>query len=138
LDAHKHVFNACQKHPEFQNAATPGITAVLGDPHASAGILAMLNWRCCMNSRVFWYLLMIGSIVLYWLSILLGRHLFPDSYLLSRIFFIGLLAIHILEIPLISLKIGRGKNIPVPMIIMKTILYGFTWWVPLKKGIIER
>jgi hypothetical protein len=91
-----------------------------------------------MNSKWFWYFLMIGSIVLYGLSIALGRYLFPDSYLFSRIFFIGLLIVHILEIPAASLKIGRDKKIPVSMIIMKTILYGFTWWLPLKKGIIDR
>ena len=91
-----------------------------------------------MNSRLFWYLLMIGSIVLYGLSVLLGRYLFPDSYLLSRIFFIGLLIVHILEIPIASLKIGREKKIPDSMTVMKTILYGFTWWLPLKKGIIDK
>ncbi len=91
-----------------------------------------------MNSRLFWYLLMIGSIVLYALSIALGRYLFPDSLLLSRIFFIGLLIVHILEIPLVSLKIGREKKIPDSMTIIKTILYGFTWWLPLKKGIIDK
>ncbi len=81
---------------------------------------------------------MVGSIVLYGLSIALGRYLFPDSYLLSRIFFIGLLIVHILEIPTLSLKIGRDKQVPDSMIILKTILYGFTWWLPLKKGIIDR
>lgn len=91
-----------------------------------------------MNSRGFWYFLMIGSIVLYGLSIALGRYLFPDSYLLSRIFFFGLLIVHILEIPTVSLKIGREKKIPDSMTVLKTILYGFTWWLPLKKGIIDK
>ena len=91
-----------------------------------------------MNSKGFWYLMMIGSIVLYGLSIALGRYLFPDSPFLSRIFFIGLLIVHILEIPVLSLKIGRSKQVPYSMIILKTILYGFTWWLPLKKGIIDR
>ena len=83
-------------------------------------------------------MLMFGSIVLYGLSIVLGRYLFPDSYLLSRIFFIGLLLIHILEIPIVSLKIGREKKVPDSMTIIKTILFGFTWWLPLKKGIIDK
>jgi hypothetical protein len=91
-----------------------------------------------MNSKGFWYFLMVGSIVLYGLSIALGRYLFPDSPLLSRIFFIGLLIVHVLEIPVLSLKIGRSKQIPDSMIILKTILYGFTWWLPLKKGIIDK
>jgi hypothetical protein len=91
-----------------------------------------------LKNKYFWYALMAGSIVLYALSMALGRYLFPGDPFLSRIFFLGLMVTHIIEIPLFSLKIGREKQIPMSMIIMKTILYGFTWWVPLKMGIIER
>jgi hypothetical protein len=91
-----------------------------------------------MNSKIFWYVLMSGSIVLYGLSIALGRYIFPDSYLLSRVFFIGLLILHIAEIQIASLKIGREKKVPDSMTVLKTILFGFTWWLPLKKGIIDK
>lgn len=91
-----------------------------------------------MNSKGFWYFLMFGSICLFAFCIALGYFLFPDSPFLKWIFFIGLLAFHIVEIPLSSMKIGRAKNIPAPTIAAKTILFGFTWWLPLKKGIIDK
>ena len=91
-----------------------------------------------LQNKMFWYFLMIGAIVLYGLSLVLGRYLFPGDPLMSRVFFIGLLILHIVEIPAASLKIGRDKGLPASQVVMKTILYGFTWWLPLKKGIIDR
>jgi hypothetical protein len=91
-----------------------------------------------MNSKYFWYGMMAGSIALFWAAMLLGTRLFGNDPFMSRIFFLGLLAVHALEIPLVSLKIGKEKQIPIGMIILKTLLYGFTWWLPLKKGLIER
>lgn len=91
-----------------------------------------------IQSRYFWYFLMFGAIVLYVLSILLGRYLFPGNLLLSHIFFIGLVVFHCAEIPAVSLKIGRDRGIPELNIVINTILYGFTWWLPLKKGIIDK
>jgi hypothetical protein len=90
-----------------------------------------------MKSKGFWYGMMVGTMFLFGGTIALGRYLFPGDFILSRIFFIGLLIIHALEI-FISWKIGKDKQVPPSMIILKTILFGFTWWVPLKKGIIDR
>ncbi len=91
-----------------------------------------------IKSKKFWYFLMIGAIVLYLLSIILGRYLFPGDLFLSHIFFIGLVILHIVEIPIVSLKIGKERGIPVLIIVINTLLYGFTWWLPLKMGIIDR
>lgn len=91
-----------------------------------------------VQSKMFWYFLMIGSIVLYCLSLFLGRYLFPGDPLMSRVFFIGLVMLHLAEIPAVSLKIGKNKGLPVWLIALKTFLYGFTWWLPLKKDIIDR
>ncbi len=91
-----------------------------------------------MNNKGFWYFMMSGSIALFAFSIWLGYYLFPDNCLLSWIFFLPLFALHIVEVPLIGLKIGRDKNIPVPITIIKTLLFGFCWWLPLKKGIIDK
>ena len=71
-------------------------------------------------------------------SLWLGYYLFPDNYLLAWSFFLALLALHLAEIPMTSLKIGREKNIPVPVTVVKTLLFGFCWWLPLKKGIIAK
>ena len=91
-----------------------------------------------IQNKRFWYFLMFGAIVLYALSILLGRYLFPGDLLMSHIFFIGLVVLHIVEIPAVSLKIGREKGLPSMIVVMNTLLYGFTWWLPLKKGIIDK
>jgi hypothetical protein len=71
-------------------------------------------------------------------SIALGRYLFPDNYILSYVFFIGILLLHLAQIPARSMKIGNDKQIPGSMTIIKTILFGFTWWFPLKQGIIDK
>jgi hypothetical protein len=91
-----------------------------------------------MNNKGFWYFLMFGSICLFAFSIGLGYYLFPDNCLLSLVFFLGLVALHVAEIPMTGLKIGKEKNIPIPTTIIKTLLFGFTWWLPLKKGIIQK
>jgi hypothetical protein len=81
--------------------------------------------------------MMIANMPLFGATIALGLYLFPGDFFLSRIFFIGLLVIHALEIA-VSWKIGKDKQIPASMIVLKTILFGFTWWVPLKRGILVR
>lgn len=91
-----------------------------------------------MNNKAFWYFLMSGSIALFAFAIWLGYYLFPDNLLLSWIIFIGLVVFHLSEIPIVSMKIGRERNVPVPAVIVKTLLFGFTWWLPLKNGIIDK
>jgi len=91
-----------------------------------------------LKNRYFWYVMMAGSIVLFIFLLYLGRYLFPGDPFLSRIFFLALLLSHVFEILLFSMKIGKEKQIPVTMIVMKTLLYGFTWWVPLKMGVIKQ
>jgi hypothetical protein len=90
-----------------------------------------------MKSRGFWYVMMIGSVALFGVSIALGRYLFPDNFLLSNIFVIGILLLHSAQIPG-SMKIGNDRQVPGSMIIIKTILFGFTWWFPLKQGVINK
>jgi len=91
-----------------------------------------------LQSKSFWYFLMVFVIVLYVLLLMLGRHLYPDEPFKSWLFFIGMLIVHIIEIPMVSLKIGKEKGVPVSIVVLKTILFGFTWWLPLKKGIINQ
>lgn len=40
-----------------------------------------------------------------------------------------LLVAHTLELPIAFLRL-RGKNLPTMEVISKTLLYGFTWWLP--------
>lgn len=87
-----------------------------------------------MNNKLFWYFLQFGAIILYAVSIPFGYWLFPGSTLCAWSFFAGLVLLHISEIPY-ARKIGSEKNIPFSSVVVKTLLFGFTWWLPLKKGI---
>lgn len=40
-----------------------------------------------------------------------------------------LLVAHTLELPIAFLRL-RGKNLPAMEVVSKTLLYGFTWWLP--------
>ena len=40
-----------------------------------------------------------------------------------------LLVAHTLELPIAFLRL-RGKNLPTLEVVSKTLLYGFTWWLP--------
>ena len=78
---------------------------------------------------------MAGSIVMY-LAFLIGPFAFPQWRCTFNLLFIGMFILHAAEIS-VARKAISGKNIPLGKIIVKTILYGFTWWLPVKKGIIE-
>ena len=90
-----------------------------------------------MSSKGFWYLLMAGAISL-WVVALLAAILVPAISMVAWIVFIALAALHVLEFPLVSKKIADGKCISGRTAFIKTILFGFTWWLALKKGIIEK
>ena len=90
-----------------------------------------------MNSKGFWYFLMAGAVGL-WVAVLLAAILVPSISMIAWIVFIALAALHVLEFPLISKKRADGKGITGRTAVIKTILFGFTWWLALKKGIIEK
>lgn len=88
-----------------------------------------------LDKKGFWYFLMFGAIVLWVAVIWLGYYLFPQSALGKAVPFLLTLALHLSEIP-ISLKIGRSKGIPRGRVITLTAIFGFTWWLPLKRGVL--
>lgn len=45
-----------------------------------------------------------------------------------------ILIAHVLEIPL-AIKVLKEKNPSMGRLIVGTVLFGFTWWVPARKGI---
>ena len=46
--------------------------------------------------------------------------------------------IHPVEIPLAYGLAAKGAGVSLKRTVVKTILYGFTWWVPLKMGVLEK
>ncbi len=86
------------------------------------------------SHKAFWYFLMFGALML-WACAIALIFLFPESFYRAAFLWV-LLAIHIGEIPY-TVKILRGRLSPVA-IALKTFLFGFTWWLPFKKGILKR
>jgi Na+/H+ antiporter NhaA len=37
-----------------------------------------------------------------------------------------------------SIPIGKKAGVPLPVIIIKTVLFGMTWWKPLDRGIFDK
>ncbi|HEX4879651.1 MAG TPA: hypothetical protein VFV39_07395 [Limnobacter sp.] len=78
-----------------------------------------------------WYALQAGLVV-FWLIVplvgLLGFHL-PWLTMLAAV----ILLAHVLEIPLAINKL-RKLGLPKARVALKTLVFGFTWWLPLSKG----
>ncbi|HOM88344.1 MAG TPA: hypothetical protein PLH80_11965 [Spirochaetota bacterium] len=86
-----------------------------------------------ISNKYFWYVLMSGALVLWAFAIAL-IYLFPEwDY--KAVLFIGLIILHGVEIPYV-LTILR-KDVSTIPIAIKTFLFGFTWWLPVKKGILQ-
>ena len=90
-----------------------------------------------LQSKGFWYFLMVGAIALWVGVIFLGFVLFPDNTGAALLVPGALFLMHCVEIPLSS-KIGRERGLPMARVAIKTIIFGFTWWVPVWKGIFDQ
>jgi hypothetical protein len=45
-----------------------------------------------------------------------------------------ILAAHVLELPL-AFMVLRGRNAAPSRVILMTLLFGFTWWLPARRGV---
>ncbi len=86
-----------------------------------------------ISHRYFWYVLMIGALVL-WACAVALIFIFPESEY-RAVLLIALLVLHCGEIPY-TMKLLKGKRAPVT-IAAKTFLFGFTWWLPFSKDILK-
>jgi uncharacterized membrane protein HdeD (DUF308 family) len=89
-----------------------------------------------LRNKGFWYFLMAGAIALWIGVICLGFVLFPNNTGSALLFPCVLFLMHCAEIP-VSSKIGRDKGLSLARVGVKTIIFGFTWWVPVKKGVFD-
>ncbi len=88
------------------------------------------------EKKEFWYFLMSGALVLWVVVFWLGFFLFPESTTGKAVLPIALFVLHLAEVPL-SLKIGKSKGVSRQRVVRNTLLFGFTWWLPLKKGVLD-
>lgn len=91
------------------------------------------------KSRGFWYFMMAGAIG-GWIFIVAGliKPFKNESMkklwkLVAPVFMLG----HPVEI-LISKGIGRAAGISLARTVIKTLVYGFTWWLPVKLGVFKK
>ncbi|MDX1668292.1 MAG: hypothetical protein R3194_02640 [Limnobacter sp.] len=86
------------------------------------------------NDRV-WYALQMGLVV-FWLIVPLVGLLGYTVPMLTLIALL-ILAAHVLEIPL-AINMLKDQDIPKGKIILNTLVFGFTWWLPVSKGLIPK
>ena len=91
-----------------------------------------------MKSKRFWRVLQAGSIA-GWIYIFAGA-LCPFEAGALKILWWGLMPtwalLHPLEL-ILSLPIGRAKGLRPEWTFAMTLLFGFTWWLPLKRGVLD-
>ncbi|MBN1365348.1 MAG: hypothetical protein JW976_11130 [Syntrophaceae bacterium] len=91
------------------------------------------------KNEKFWYLCAMPGAVAGWIFILYGL-LFPFHDKTVKILWLAVVFIwgigHLLELAA-SIPIGKSKGIPVRIVVIKTIVFGITWWLPLKLGFIS-
>lgn len=89
-----------------------------------------------LEKKAFWYFLMFGVIALWIAVIWLCFLLLPESGAWKFLLPGALLVLHLAELP-ISLKIGKSRGISPQLVVLNTVLFGFTWWLPLKRGVFD-
>jgi hypothetical protein len=91
-----------------------------------------------MNKQIFWKGLMAGSVA-GWLFIFWGIF-FPFAFGPLRFLWWIVMPtwaiLHPLELAM-SLPIGKEKGLAPQRVFIKTMAFGFTWWLPLKLGVFE-
>ena len=91
-----------------------------------------------MNKQTFWKGMMAGSVA-GWLFIFWGIFFPFESGLIRGLWWVVMLGwaiLHPLELAL-SMPVGKQKGLTPQHIFVKTMVFGFTWWLPVKLGIFE-
>lgn len=91
-----------------------------------------------MNKQNFWKLMMAGSVA-GWLFVFYGVFFPIESGSLKILWWcvtLGWGILHPLELNM-SLPIGKEKGLTPEQIFVKTMVFGFTWWLPLKLGVFD-
>jgi hypothetical protein len=84
----------------------------------------------------FWYGLQASTLLLYALLICGGYLLKLPA--LGWGLYGALFLLHVVELKT-ALQVGRrDRGLSTLRIVIMNLIFGFTWWVPLKRGIIQR
>jgi len=89
-----------------------------------------------IQSKAFWYSLMGGTIALWVLAIIVGIVSPSPASGVARVVLVVLFLAHCAEIP-VSSRVGREKGLSGTRVVVKTVIFGFTWWVAVKRGVLD-
>jgi hypothetical protein len=80
----------------------------------------------------FWTLMQISTLVL--CALLIGGGYLLKKPALGWGLYGALFVLHLFELKT-ALRVGREKGLSTLRTVVKNLVFGFTWWVPLKNGI---
>jgi hypothetical protein len=83
----------------------------------------------------FWLLLQASTILLY--ILLIGGGYVLKLPALGWGAYGALFVLHLFELKT-ALQVGHAKGLSMTRIVVMNLIFGFTWWVPLKRGIIKK
>jgi hypothetical protein len=86
-----------------------------------------------IRTKAFWIGMMLISAGLYLTGFCLL--ISTTTRLVGLFLLIGITVLHLAELKS-ALRIGQEHDIPVLRIIIRDMLFGFTWWLPLKIGVL--
>lgn len=90
-----------------------------------------------LEKKGFWYLLMGGAVALWTCAILAGLVFYSSVSWLALVGLVALFVTHCAEIP-VSSKVGRKRGLSTSRVVVKTVIFGFTWWVAVKRGVLDK
>ena len=90
-----------------------------------------------LEKKGLWYSLMGGALVLWAWALLAGLVYSSSLSGLALLLLVLLVVTHALEIP-VSSRIGREKGLSTSRVVVMTMIFGFTWWVAVRRGVIDR
>jgi len=92
------------------------------------------------KKKIFWYLFMMPGAILGWLFII-GGVVCPIANETVRMLWLAITCIWVITHPLeliLSIPIGKKAGISTATTVLKTLLFGFTWWLPVKMGVLDK
>jgi hypothetical protein len=84
---------------------------------------------------VFWILLQASTVLLY--ILLIGGGYLLKLPALGWGLCAALFVLHLFELKT-ALRVGRAKGLSTLRIVVMNLIFGFTWWVPLKRGFLKK
>jgi len=98
-----------------------------------------VGWRriVMLEKKGFWYLLMGGAVALWTCAVFVGLVFSSSASWLALVVLVALFVTHCAEIPASS-KVGREKGLSTSRVVIKTVIFGFTWWVAVKRGVLDQ